>query len=55
MPTAMLAPTLALLIRHGLTAFGMLGVVTGGQIEAIAGGVAAAIGIGWSFYNAKNK
>lgn len=53
MPTAMLAPTLALLIRHGLTAAGMLGLVTGTQIEALAGGLAVAVGLGWSLYQKK--
>lgn len=55
MNPAMIAPVVALLIRHGLTAAGLVGLTTGNNIEMIAGGVVGALGLYWSYRNAKKN
>lgn len=48
---ANIAPVIALVLRHALTAAGALGVMTGTQLEAIVGGIAVAAGLGWSWWS----
>jgi hypothetical protein len=48
---ATFVPIIAMVLRHGLTAAGALGVMTGTQLEAIVGGVAVAAGLGWSWWS----
>ena len=50
-----LPAVIALLIRHGLTATGFVGVLTGTQIEQVAGVAALAAGLGWSYWQKKGK
>lgn len=51
----MVAPLVGLLIRHALTAAGMIGMVSGSQVEAIAGGIVAGVGVGWSIWKNYKK
>ena len=47
----MVVTTVALVLRHALTAVGALGVMTGTQLEAIVGGAAVVVGLGWSWWS----
>lgn len=49
----MVVSTVALVLRHALTAVGALGVMTGTQLEAVVGGAAVVVGLGWSWWNKK--
>jgi hypothetical protein len=55
----MTAETISLLVRHGLTAVGPLlisqGLTTEGQLQEMAGGLALALGLLWSFVRKLNR
>lgn len=41
---------ISVLIRHGLAALGMTGVVSGDEVKLIAGAVTTLLMIGWSLF-----
>lgn len=48
-----MAPIIGALVRQALTLVGATGVLTGGQIEQVAGAAAVLISVGWSLWNKK--